>query len=214
MRTLRIVFLLLLTIACFVPISNAATDQISLGGTSSGSVVFNGTGGGNFNIVTSGLSSLALGQGIFGGAFGAYSITQTGAITGTFLGLVGGADTWTITQANPLKFVFGSFLTGNLQLVSLIQSSSSGVFNEALVANLTNLGGSLASDFTSAGGIASITIQFTSPTNLAGIGVGTDAAAIATGNIQPTPEPGTMVLLGSGILGLGGYLRRKAKSII
>ncbi len=214
MRTLRIVLLLLLTIACFVPISNAATNQISLGGTASGSVVFNGTGGGNFNLVTSGLTSIAFGQGIFLGDNGFYSITQTGGITGTFLGLVAGADTWQITQANPLSFVFGSFLTGNLQLKSLIQSSSSGVFNESLVANLTNLGGSLASDFTAAGGIASITIQFTSPTNLAGIGFGSDAAAIATGNIQPTPEPGSMILLGSGILGLGGYLRRKAKSII
>jgi hypothetical protein len=37
------------------------------------------------------------------------------------------------------------------------------------------------------------------------------ASVIVTQNVSPTPEPGTLILFGSGLLGLVGVLRRKAR---
>ena len=46
--------------------------------------------------------------------------------------------------------------------------------------------------------------------NSAGYGDGADGAGLRTLiGFQPVPEPGTFVLLGSGLVGLGGMLRRK-----
>jgi hypothetical protein len=66
---------------------------------------------------------------------------------------------------------------------------------------------------------ALFTAQFTVPyqTLLGDIEAGgtvTDtysASVIVTQNVSPTPEPGTLILFGSGLLGLVGVLRRKAR---
>jgi hypothetical protein len=38
---------------------------------------------------------------------------------------------------------------------------------------------------------------------------GGDSLAIGTVTFQPVPEPGSLLLLGSGVLGLAGVIRRK-----
>ena len=66
---------------------------------------------------------------------------------------------------------------------------------------------------------ALFTAQFIVPyqTLLADIAAGdtvTDtysATVDVTPNVSPTPEPGTLVMLGSGLLGMAGLIRRKVR---
>lgn len=69
-------------------------------------------------------------------------------------------------------------------------------------------GGSLASDFGTNGGLATIGIAFNVPLDFS-----SSFAAMANTTLYPepvaTPEPSTILLLGSGLLGLVGYNRKR-----
>jgi hypothetical protein len=190
-----------------------AQNQITLGGTAANSLTFTGEGSGNWTLSFAGgsLSGMAFGTGTLASGPDPYTISQSGAtVTGTYLG----SDSWSIAQSGPLAFCYGgcgasALLTGNLQLVSLAQTKSTGTFNESLSANLTSLGGSLASLFGTAG-VLSITIDFATPTDLATLPPGgTLGANVSSGELFPSPEPASMVLVGSGLILLGGLVRRR-----
>jgi hypothetical protein len=209
-----------------VPMALAQVEIVSLGGTAADSFVFTGTGSGNWTL---GLVNpcpagqcTATGEGPALGTNGFYSFNTTGVtITGTY----NGGNDWTISQSGgawggAILFNIGSttggnnLLSGDLQLVSLDQTGKIGSFNDNLIANLTNLTGTLAQYFTAAGGIYQFDIDLTTckgGTCLSGLGSGqtfkTDLGS--SGEITSTPEPGTFVMLGAGLLGVGGYLRRK-----
>jgi hypothetical protein len=203
-----------------VPMALAQVEILVLGDTGAGSFVFTGTGTTTVGSVTGSDWSLAVTNGASGGAFGegpasgqngTYSLTTTGVtITGTFQGVVAGADEWTITQNKAIGFnISGGLLSGNLTLVSLDQEGSVGHFNDNLTANLTGLSGALAPYFTSAGGVVTLDIDL-SKGNLSTLGTGSTLKEfLADGSVSSTPEPGTFVMLGAGLLGAGGYLRRK-----
>jgi hypothetical protein len=159
------------------------------------------------------LTSGAFGTGIFLSS-GPYSITAPSGVTAT--GTLTGPDTWSISQTGSLLFSYGtsgSLLTGNLQLVDLSQSSSIGTFNDQLVANLTITGGSLAGLFSPSGGIAQLIIDLPSGVDLSTLTTGqTETANVSEGSIYQTPEPGSMLLIGSGLLGLAGLVRRRRRT--
>ena len=194
--------------------AKADVTQITLGPSASGSITFTGDGSGGFSIslTPDPLTGTAWGTGDVASGPVPYTVTQgnSNSVTGTSTG----ADSWAIGQSSPFAFNYGAgLLTGNLQLLDITQISNVGVTNTALVANLSNLDGSLASNFTPAGGILSITIDLSTAASLASLGKGaTETARISSGELFPTPEPGTLALLGSGILALGGYVRRKVRA--
>jgi len=165
--------------------------------------------------VTSGAES----SGIFGNNAGFYELDFSAASPITITSTGGGNFSVAQNGNNPIAFQFNSladmtgtnFLSGNLQLLSLQQTAntSTGSFNENLTANLTGLGGSLANLFGPSGAIGRINIEFTSSVDLATLGTAGATAYISASDITPTPEPSSIALLGSGLLAIGGYLRRR-----
>lgn len=159
-----------------------------------------------------------------GGPSGHYSITGSAAITLTLTNSAAGQ--WSVSQAGPLTFSFCSnvgcagvgniiYLSGDLRLEDIVQSpgAKQGAFNYTEQVNLTNLTGTLAASWGS-GGIVDLNLKFTSHTNLESL-LNQDSThkvgnvKIGNGTLDPTPEPGSMLLFGSGLLALGMILRRR-----
>jgi hypothetical protein len=106
------------------------------------------------------------------------------------------------------------WLTGTLNLLSFSQVNEAGIFNSTATANLliTGSSGFFASLLGGAGGEAKvINVILDIPDDLASLGLGdsADDATFSTAEVVPVPEPGSMLLLGSGLFALGGLLRRK-----
>jgi hypothetical protein len=108
-------------------------------------------------------------------------------------------------------------LSGVLSLISLDQFAKPlGQFNENLVANLniTSATGVLAAFFGGSQGAVTVQVDIngnTDLTALAGAGSGSTTGGFSGAEIfpAPTPEPSSLLLLGSGILSFGGFLRRR-----
>ena len=175
---------------------------VSLGACHSGQCRVQGTG---------------FGTGVFPSAHAPFSIISAmGSITATLVNATLG--TWSVSESSPIAFSYGahgSLLTGDLNLLSFQQTSGgkTGVFNWQGVADLTVTGGSLASDFSSAGGVLQVNLLFRNTTSLTSL-LGTTKTKYGSfegGQLSPTPEPSAFVIfvLGSVILLIGGLLRRR-----
>jgi hypothetical protein len=113
----------------------------------------------------------------------------------------------------------GGTLTGNIDAIDLV-SSSPGIFGLVLTVDSTNLSSGATSTVLNelANGVdgqSKISFQFTDPnfqtvSQITGY-TGSGEAATASGAIFATPEPGSMLLLGSGLFGLGSMRRRWLK---
>ena len=102
-------------------------------------------------------------------------------------------------------------LTGTVDLVSFQQATTVGTFNNAFVANVTvtSATGSLG-EFS--GNPGSLLLTFVLPNNMQidDLGNGNSTKIVGgVGFMGASPEPASMLLFGSGLLALGGVLRRR-----
>lgn len=183
-------------------LSNGSNLLVNLGTCSSGTCTLSG--------------DLAFGQGQFAsGGSGPWSITsQENTISLT----QEGSGLWLLNSPDLVTFSFGvggALLTGDLNLQTVVQvpNTLTAVFDHNSN-TLTNLSGSLAPLFTQAGGIIDWTVAFDGAKDISMLlsaPAGTHISGMmSSGEIVPTPEPGSLVLIGSGLILAGGLLRRRA----
>ncbi|MFZ0420467.1 MAG: PEP-CTERM sorting domain-containing protein [Candidatus Sulfotelmatobacter sp.] len=217
------VAMLVLLVAFGVATASAQVD-IGLGfpngGGSSGNVTFTGTGSGNDSLSFGGCPANSSGNcwsGSTTGSAGPYSMANDFWEI-NFAGITVNMDSLgNITQSAGAALTLGTtnggldLLTGSLQLVSFSQTLATGGYNDALVANLTNLGGTLAPYFYNGTGVTQITIDFNSTAPVIGLPLGSPpvTGTYSSGELTSTPEPSSLLLLGSGLMVFGGILRRK-----
>lgn len=222
MRKLALVLLASAALfACVLPAFAGQVNEIVLSGSgTSKPVSFHGTGSGHFNVVfnINNLGAFGDPSGVFAGVAGYYSILNGGATVSSMSpGACGTSGcVFVLTQSAPVAFTLGSspggndLLTGSLELVDIVQTGSAGVFNDALVINLTVTGGSLQGLFAGNNGSVQLTIKFSSGQNLVNIAKNQAfLAEVISGAVFPVPEPGSLTLLGAGLLGFAGLCRKK-----
>jgi len=153
-----------------------------------------------------------------------FTITSTlGSIFATMVS----PNTWSLSDPSndPIDFTFGgtathpnsSLLSGTLNLLDFTYTQGpgkNGYFNESGIADLTITGGSLASYFTSAGGILQVNLTFGATAKNISTLLGTTSKIggnFAGGNVSPTPEPSAFAifLVGSAMLLVGSLMKRR-----
>jgi len=207
----KILLALSVLVVFMIAVSTAtAQNEVALGGSAVDSLTFtgNGSSGWTLTFTPNPLTGSATGSGEMSPINGSYSITDSGV---TITGTETSTDVWNVSQTGALGFSIGSLLTGTLQLLNLSQSGMTGTFNYNLAANLTVTGGTDAGLVGNQANLG-ISIDFDSATDLATIGTGTLLGRISTGELDQTPEPMSMVLVGSGLILLGGLVRRRRKA--
>jgi len=234
MRSLMLT-LLAATIAAFTVTSALAQNQVNLGAEQTGTLAFVAQGGGNFTLGLcdnlNGAKKCVSGDTVIGkvgpntgdfAPYGGFYILQGSSLTtGTSTGCVGTTCSWTLSGGgynfdwNTQKNGLGTnYLSGTLTMLSMTEVPAGKVFDETITLELTvapgNAGGILASMFADDHGKVVFNVQSQTTLSLEKSPNGRGIQGILeSGDLTEAPEPGTMALLGSGFLLVGGFLRRK-----
>jgi hypothetical protein len=223
-----------LAVLLFMTGSALATDitEVVLG-PGNGIITFTGLGAtspnelsltlGNLNVPNFVLAGRGFGKGLLLGVNAPYKILtpQSDVITAVAPGL--GTTSWLISQSAPEAFSWGpggSLLTGTFNLVDFSQGAGlSGVFNDTGIFNMKITGGSEASIFGGIDNTASIDLilhfQSKKGQDISKL-VNTTAsyrASLSSGEVLPTPEPATLSLFGTGLLGISYVTRRRIRKV-
>jgi hypothetical protein len=171
---------------------SASNSGVTLSATT-GTITFSGSSASLTMTVAGPLNGVALsGTGAFAGAT---SFTLSGSPL-AFTGVSGSPGDFTSSGTLSFELNGGSLFTGTLSNITLTTLSHE--------PNMVILSGSL-------GGGGQVTLIIDVNTSLSGF-MGTEPGTLSAGeafNTAVTPEPGTMLLFGSGLLLVAGVLRRK-----
>jgi hypothetical protein len=230
MRKWMIVLAIIVVAFTFGSINANAQTEITIGPISGNSDInFSGSGGvatmsfgdcstvGPCNLVTAG--SLVSGASTLEVGTGTFSTTATPI---TYALISSNGLNWTATGSVPLTYTFVSgtdSISGSVTFNQVISNGGALLLGTFFV-NSVNAAGDLSAFFTAGN---TYPIQFSAeycqpsgtpcPASLDTIFNGTTATAVANisegGFISTTPEPNSMLLFGTGLLAVGGILRRR-----
>jgi hypothetical protein len=181
-----------LAIALSAATVSASDSGVTLSAPTTGSMVFVGGSASLTLTITGPLNGVALsGTGAFAGAT---SFTLSGSPL-LFTGVSGSPGDFTSTGSLTFLLNSGTLLTGTLSNITLTTITQT--------PNMAILSGDL-----SGGGQVTLVIDVNTPLSSVKFNeLGSLSAGEALSNV--TPEPGTMLLFGSGLLLVAGVLRRK-----
>jgi PEP-CTERM motif len=207
------VLVLALTLGSLAANAQSTVGMIYLG---SNTVSFTPDGGGVVTMNIGSTTGLAAGTNLLSSASsftlgpGSFTLVEEGS-----------SNTYMSMGTIPLELNGGSLLTGVLDLVNFTQTGLTGSSNTSLLANLDITGGSYCppSGTGTCGlgsGLVNLNFLLGSSNPIAldpTTGVVTGGTLVTPPrNIAVTPEPGTMLLFGSGLFALGGILRRRMRA--
>jgi hypothetical protein len=213
-KTWLVLSVLALTVT-FGSMTARAQTGIALSTSSTAGITFTPTGGGDLSMAAAVFGSAA-GLGGLLGQTGFY--TMSGAPIILTLGPSFSPIFADYTASGTLNFMITSLgggmgtdlLTGSLSLIDLVQVTSTGMTDTSAVLNLVISGGTLQSSYPGNTGISRLTINLGSLDFLPDLKTaGATKLGGATLDALPTPEPGSMLLYGSGLLLIGIILRRR-----
>jgi hypothetical protein len=201
----RILWLVLLALALpMAAFANNSIDFTNSGGTLSGSSA-GLTLSGSELIAVNGLGSLGLVTGDLGSLGFSTGALMSGSLQmgGTF---AGGAGSWfTVTGNGTSGIPNGAIFSGTFDgpVTWTLVTLANGTHNYTLT-------GSVTGTWMGGGTVSGATVQLTINT---GKGFFNGSTTISSGDTNITvPEPGSLTLLGAGLIGLAGVLRHKLRA--
>jgi len=217
MKNRLIILVLLALVVLSVGGQATAQTQITIGNSTSGTITFSGAGTTTVSFVGNcGYANCVSGYAYLGASAGTYNMWITG--NNPTLTATGNPSLFAVNMnGGTLHFSFSlgsSSFAGTITLTTLKDGSLAPQFLGSL--NVTTATGVFAGVY-SPGQTVPFDLTISLPNGSAFVDqvnsglASSTSGSISSGEIIPAPEPGTIALLGTGLLAIGGFLKRRLR---